>query len=533
MSFCENLLQSWYHTVPTDPFADLSCWETLPEIQRKKMVNGISRNVLGDWTPCQLALSWGRKDVVNHLLFMGADMDAPGKTGMNPLHVLLILLYYRPQESVWVDMLLWWLKHGVDIHRIGLFFTEDGYEAWNPIDLLNHLVNRDKPLIVRFPRSIRVRISPTFSPSMTNHIEKAFLILLCFGARPHIHCPLLDPFLSWSWEDLAIGIENGEDLLSDFSRSLFHLPSTVSPLDLSRRVKYWGKHGSSHFTVDVKNKIKEKRRQRFTDKGLRYYDPCFEEDESGMTIPEEFVSLSEGKHAFAFHKTLIPYFLREQINPLTRKPIDVSCLHRWLKDVETDGWTSYLFDIDDYLHPCRVWTIDPLDPDKRERQKIRIVMDHILKIVTTRFTYSNIIKVFSISSCEISYLCHVLSMAPYHFHVFRSLPLEIQRKDLLLQMFVEKILLFLQDSIENAIVTFCFVMEEILQDIHTYSMIHQIMRDHKQFLSDLFRKDLLEILFSQPDIADLFRDRVGYIHLHTFQEIWNRLLRYHTFQCAS
>lgn len=485
-----------------------------------KIVNGIdarsNRPVL--WSPLQLAVTWTDETtivaVTEELVLMGADMNGVTLCGLNALHILILLLFFRRSQRHDARMLEWWMSKGVDVHAHSVLFDQrqKEYRILSPLDIIISLYS--KTLHLEPSLYLPAYCGPKKRASVPKRqLKKLLGLLVCYGARSSEPCPLLDevmvtlprlPFRSLTF-------------LRDYLEVRLKLPLHLSSTDMRERLNFlhrWGRFADHDEIVRCR--------------GSRYYpktpetesiynNPNFEPDSEFM--PYEYLGYvdTHRRHYF-FHKTMVPSILRSGENPFTRETIPVVTLRQWFQDMSQRPYTfQQVFTLresldEDGVHlwgPAAATTPSALEDDAKKN----FVLHFVHGVLSHNFPYTNILHLSMLHAQEVVYLCSVLSVE-YHLTTFAQCPLEGA-----LGFFSKRVLASVMDETFPLDVLH-FGIEDGLQDISTFHLVKKLLDESPMSFEDPF----LDIIMSLPEVGDVIRDRLGYVHLGYFHEVWQRLV---------
>jgi hypothetical protein len=275
-----------------------------------------------------------------------------------------------------------------------------------------------------------------------------------------------------------------------------------------------------HFLCRVRDKLdyewiaSERKKQMYPqEKNIHYYNELSED--YGEFLPHEYV-VSVDKHGeeFWFHKTMLVYLFQHQVNPLTRTEIDVSLLRQWFVECTTAplcfGGVTLL------RETLRHKDYKSLLLGTKVKDVIQthvFFFQHIDSLISLYFPYSNWIKVLNLCPHEIIFMAYILTQEPYELTYFYALS-HGNGQDLL-KSFAKITFDYILEN--NLLEQLFFGIENCLQDITCFSLIQQnsVRVSHENFL---------ESILNIPQIGDILRDRIGFIHLGQFYQIWQRLV---------
>ena len=506
------MLDHWFYEIPEDPLLDLRRMVTgTSRDHRLKIINGIDprSNVPMKWSPLQLALTWPRSntmmETVEELVLMGADVNRVSLCGLNPLHLLIFLLMFRISSSHREEMLFleWWISKGVDVHTSCILKDEkdNQYHILSALDLLVHLVTKSFHVLpsIYLPSYVHFSNHPH-----KKNVKRILALLLCFGATVSKPSLVIDHVLTW----LQTNPLGSYSFLRDYTEVRLKLPRHGTVRHLQRRLRLLQQHAAS---IDVEQATHERKKRYAANNQASYSNPYFES--KGEFMPYEFLGYTDGTDKqYYFHKSMIPSILQSQENPFTRTSIPVSVLRQWFHGMSQRPYCFSLTMLRDSVVDGRLVLWD----DPVQGTSIHHFALHFIHgMLSINFPYTNILSVTSLSSAELRYVCHVLSKDPYELDVFQTRPLE---DDWLVYFLKQSLRYVLTKS--SAMDLLYFGLEDALQDISSFHLVQKILNDSTMS----FRDSFVDVIMNLPAVGDIIRDRLGYVHLGYFHEIWKRFV---------
>jgi hypothetical protein len=284
----------------------------------------------------------------------------------------------------------------------------------------------------------------------------------------------------------------------------------LTAVEVRRRLGYLRVFSS--FSIDFSGIAASRRGLFLPGREEDYYNPEFEE--AGEFMPYEYMGYEDGHgRTFRFHKSMVPAMFRTAINPFTREPIPQETLRDWLGRM--NGFHR-AFLLRDSLtgHGLSLW-----DAPTATTDTTRHGFDFLCEVLSPHFPYTNIAHVQSLPTKEVAYLCSVLSDEPYTLSGFGG----YESAPDVLQFFQQTAFGHLMNP-RNALEVFHFGLEDGYQDIRCYHLIRKAM-PAEELVS--FHDSFLVVVTLVPEVGEVIRDRVGYVHLGYFSEIWRRVATIH------
>jgi len=504
------MLERWFLHIPTEPLADL---RRAAEDTGSRMADTITPP--RRWNLLQAAFSWGdkhvTKPVVEELVLMGVDINTRVMCGLNALHMIILLLFARRDVGYDSGMLEWWISKGADVAVMAVIYDiqQRRYRVLSPLDMVLALYARD--LVVFLPDYLPActryaPANPTRKKSVyKQEVKKLIWLLLCGGATTSIKTRELDEVrAAMSAHKLP-----SYPFLTDYLKTRLKFPESLTATEVRRRIHYLRVFSS--FPVDVSG-IADLRRDRFlSGREEDYYNPEFEE--AGEFMPYEYMGYKDSQgRTFHFHKSMVPAMFRTATNPFTREPIPQETLRGWLDRM--NGFPR-AFLLRDSLtdHGLLLWDATATATATATRHGF----DFLYEVLSPHFPYTNVAHVQSLSIKEVAYLCSVLSGEPYSLTGFGRYEGAPDVVDFFQQTAFGHLM-----NPRSALEVFHFGLEDAYQDIRCYHLIKKVMPEVVSF-----RDSFLVVVTIAPEVGDVIRDRVGYVHLGYFHEIWRRVATIH------
>jgi len=518
------MLHHWFQEIPSDPLHDLLEISGSKE-HMEKIVNGIDTryNRPLPWTPLQIAMTWNNMTnihkVVEELVLMGADMNGMASCGLNALHLLLLFLFYRrSQGNEDVQLLEWWMAKGADAHAFAVFFDkkQKQYRVLSPLDMVLGL--QSKTLTVEASSYFPGHCVPFLKKRA--HIKKSHFktivgLLLCYGVQSSERSPLLEevrsslatmPFHSPSYP-----------FLRDYTEARFKLPLGLSFSEILRRLSFLDQNARY---VDHDDIVRHRETRFFdveqhTTGGGVYANPDLEDKAEFM--PYEYLGYVDvQQRAYYFHKTMVPSVLQSRENPFTREVIPLETRRQWFHEMSQ---RPYIFQqvrvLRDTVHAEKGLLLWDATENKEENKKKYFAFQFAHNLLAHNFPYTNIHHISTLHRREIVYVCHMLCHDPYLIPQYCGCPMD----DGALDFFSRQTIVYLMDD-SLPLDLLHFGVEEAIQDISCYHLVKKwLLEFHMSF-----QEPFLDVITTLPSVGDVIRDRIGYVHLGYFHEIWQRLV---------
>jgi hypothetical protein len=450
---------------------------------------------------------------------MGADMNGMASCGLNALHLLVLLLFYRSsQENEDAQLLEWWMAKGADAHAFAVVFDKKQrqYRIVSPLDMLLGL----------YSKTLSLHSSSYFPGYCTPFLKKRVGIkktrlktivglFLCYGATSSEQSPLLEevrvslakmPFRSPSCT-----------FLRDYTEVRFKLPLGLPLPEIRRRLSFLDRNARY---VDHDDIVRHRELHYFknvdknTGTGV-YANPDLEDMAEFM--PYEYLGYADvHQRPYYFHKTMVPSVLQSKENPFTREVIPLETRRQWFHEMSK---RPYIFQqvsvLRDTVHSEKGLLLWKVTEDKEENKKKHFALEFAHRLLARNFPYTNIHHISTLHSREIGYVCHLLCSDPYLIAPYYDCPVD----DGALDFFSRQTIVYLMDD-SMPLDLLHFGVEEAIQDISCYHLVKNLLQDFRMS----FQEPFLDVITSLPDVGDVIRDRIGYVHLGYFHEIWQRLV---------
>jgi len=508
------MLDHWCREIPQDPVHDLQqlvAKGNPREIPR--LVNGIDArsNRPLQWTPLQLALAWTDKkktvETIEELVIQGADLNAPALSGINALHTILLLLFFRDVALHDATMLEWWMSKGVDVHApaIVLDTRYNVFQTLTPLDLLVALGKKTVRVdpFTYLPPFVGARKHPRRPRSF----QKLVALFLCYGATTTEPSRLVDRVR----EEVATLPFRSMPFLRDYVETRLKLPAHLSLRDLRHRVAFL-QQNAAH--VDMDEIVQERERRFFPnddDDDVVYTNPHFEPRAEFM--PYEYLGYTEehGGKRYFFHKSMIPSILHTKENPFTRQVIPSGVLRKWFHEMSHRPYFFRLHLLRDGWKNDALCLWDAETPPHKNAPGHHAILHFVHGVLSHNFPYTNILRLSTLSDLQLGYVALVLGREPYG--------LDAYSEDDDLSAFLQTTMAYATDPSFSIDVLY-FGIEDALLDLSCYDLVKHALGNTGM----TFRDPFVEVMTTLPSVGDIIRDRVGYVHLGYFYEIWQRLV---------
>ena len=437
----------------------------------------------------------GVKPAIIELLIHGGDMNVLGLSGLNPLHFLLILVFY---DESYIDHVEWWLSLGANPNQ-QIYIQEMNYLFLTPLEFLlsfhskNWTLDKfhlDHPLLNVLERR---QLSE-------KEMKRMVLLLLCFESQKpeDIH----DPGNLYDHLSSLLVNEISEAMLLEYPflrKKLHHLWKIPYPLpDLYIRHRFLSRYYSL-ITPYAHPREHE---------GV-YLIPTFEQDE--FSPPHEFF---KDQYKTYFHMEMIPSLIREGKNPVTNKMIPLSLKRRWLDRLEH-------FPIFPHRSPKENLGRLPFvfqPPSKPNR--FLIMLDWIQEMMRSVHPYSNIVFVKKFKPFEVEFVVYILQNNPYFLSGFSRAKTRIT--------LLEVILTYLLSADKNENINkIHFGFEECYEDIK----MHKLILESLERTGSSFSYNFYEVMI-QTEVFNLLSERIGYFSMYEMSILWDRICHLHALQSA-
>jgi len=509
------MLQNWLYAVPKDPLRDLD--EIIHREGQKDIINGVDTitHMYCNWSPIQLALSWSNdgfiKETIDRLLYMGADMNAPSRKGINALHLLILFIFFRRQPLQDIHLLEWLLTRGANVNIPAILYDVHlrDYVSYSPLSLFITLIKGECKISSRSYMPPNTHYGKQRSKVLAQkHVQRCLLLLLCYGARSNIVCDELEEIFN-----LSVFNTPPYPFLTDYMTVQYKLPPDLEPGEVQKRVQFLHRF-APHISHE---EIIEYRRQIFytNNTTCHYYNTQFEDTAEFM--PYEFLSYTDSKkHVQNFHKTLFTTLVSQKVNPFTKDPIPPHVLQSWCQEMSERPLCFHQVFI--LKETCNSHTINiflKANHMTETNKKNNDVLELCHVLLSACFPYTNLMSAQNLDEDELQYMCRTLADEPYGLEMFTFSP---NKGETVLNFLCRSILSYIQDPLSTCELLH-FGIEDILQDISCFHAITRVF-DNQTFV---FKENFLDIIVQEPMVGDILRDRVGYVHLPLFLEIWKRM----------
>lgn len=507
------MLEHWLLENPKDPIKDLEKVYQMDSATRSKVMNGIhlKANIPLPWNPVQAALCWCNREmgkkVIENLVIHGADMNATSLCGLNALHVMVIRIFFCRDRANDIQMLEWWMSKGVDVRVMSTLFDvqHKKYLVLTPLDTL--LLLWLQKLVVQpdryLPMSAYHGKDKLQKPTKKQFI-RLLLLFLCYGCQTE-----------FEFKNFLIGIDLFQfDFFKDYLITRLKLPcSQHYKKEVQKRVNFlWTFRKYIDFSL-----ITQKREEEQCQTDGIFYTQNMENPSEFMLCEYVIYPENNTKKKIFFHKSMVPNILKIGHNPFTREIIDVSILQKWFRELSLPPLSFHQsFTLQESLQSAWLWNEAFLSNAQSMKKKNGFMI--ISSILSHNFPYTNIIQLCTLPSNQLRYVCFILSSEPFSLLHFKDCPRE-DADSFFLQQCFDCIFdpQFMYESLH-------FAIEDSLQDLKCYTIIQTFLARSDMTFMDPF----MEVILSVPEVGDVIRDRIGYVHLGYFYEIWTRLLVLHT-----
>ena len=508
-------MDPWCRVVPEDPVRDLQ--KTVAESNPReipRLVNGIDTrsNRPLRWTPLQLALAWTDKkktvEAIEELVVQGADFNAPALTGINALHTVLLLLFFRDHTTHDATMLEWWLSKGVDVHAPAIVLDTrwNVFRTFSPLDLLVALGTKTLRMdpCTYLPPFVAGNLRK--HPRRPKGFSKFIALFLCYGGKTSEASTLVDRV----YERVGALPFRSMSFLRDYVETRLKLPTQLSLHDLRHRVAFLLEHAAH---ADMDEIVDERERRLFPhDDDVVYANPNFEPRAEFM--PHEYLGYRDeaGGKQYFFHKSMIASILQTKENPFTRHAIPSGILRKWFHEMSHRPYFFRLHMLRDaWRHDtlCMWDTERPLEKNAKDNH--HAILHFVHGVLSHNFPYTNILRLLTLSDRELGYVARVLGREPYALDAYSGHDR--------LPGFLQTTMAYATDPQFSMDILY-FGVEDALLDLSCYHLVKNAFRGTDMTFQDPF----VDVITNHPSVGDIIRDRIGYVHLGYFYEIWQRLV---------
>jgi hypothetical protein len=151
------------------------------------------------------------------------------------------------------------------------------------------------------------------------------------------------------------------------------------------------------------------------------------------------------------------------------------------------------------------------------------LFQHVDSILTSFFPYSNWMKILSLTNHELQFVADVLSQDPYGLQCYTRFDNSMTPciEDAYMNFAVITFECIFHPQTKTCIEPFYFGVENSLQDLTCFHLIQKVMGPRYKRIS---RDNFLDMILQLPQVGDILRDRIGFVHMGYFDEIWRRLV---------
>jgi len=535
-------LSHWSTHIPRDPLQDIHLITQDPMYHaqdKKKIFCGIDvkRHRYERWNPLQVACLWKpwkrSRDVVTELVFHGADLNQISLCGLNPLHLLILFLFFEKptQKAVYLQRIQWYLSIGARTETPCIVYDTHTQEFLflNALELFEALYTNSLRIdpYAYIPTFLHRRFRANTGPHKVGraHLVTFYLLFFCFGAKMTPEMISRLKCLEWFFPMLY---RNRTRIFKEYLMCRYKL---------SPRVKTWSglqqRVNALHFLksqIDF-SKVGHWRQQtlfpRIGETHQSYFNHEWEDPNEFM--PYEYVSFQHPVtgHEFYFHKSTLPHLFQTRLNPLTLEPLDETILRQWFKQLEAFPRTFHqLFTLEASLASSSIWSMEMVQEDEMKASHRRFVFDFLYSVLSLQFPYNTLKRLVSLPFHDLQYVCHVLSHSPFYFLKYRSVSalrgVSVASLPDLHRLFLQITCFYFLMDPECSHEMFYFAIEEGLQDLSCYQLISDELQKH----ATLFQQNFFEMILNYPSVGDIMHDRLGFVQLEVFYDMWQRFVVY-------
>jgi len=230
-------------------------------------------------------------------------------------------------------------------------------------------------------------------------------------------------------------------------------------------------------------------------------------------MPYEYLGYTEehGGKRYFFHKSMIPSILHTKENPFTRQVIPSGVLRKWFHEMSHRPYFFRLHLLRDGWKNDALCLWDAETPPHKNAPGHHAILHFVHGVLSHNFPYTNILRLSTLSDFQLGYVALVLGREPYG--------LDAYSEDDDLSSFLHTTMAYATDPSFSIDVLY-FGIEDALLDLSCYDLVKHALGNTGM----TFRDPFVEVMTTLPSVGDIIRDRVGYVHLGYFYEIWQRLV---------
>lgn len=487
MSYLINLLKN---NMLINPLYDIKNFlNNIDKYNTQNITNGITTNGLpSKFTP--LMLLWMNKivyiDAIEELILNHADMDLFGIIGLNPLYIILILIFYNVE---YIDHLEYWLSIGANPNKK---YIDKNSKVFTSLEFfINHLENvnwkcQDFEIYNYYDKI-----------NLTNqHINRIIIILLSFNVElsENIYNNNLIYCRSLNIHNISESEIIQYPILEKKLYNIWKIPFPIS--DFFMRHKFLSKY------INLFNEINQ-----ITDNNDIIFTSSFEKE---ININNYLYMIEENNKTFYFSSDLIPKIIKSGKNPLTNNSINYEIRKNWIKKLHKE-YPAFPYKLKSEI-------VSELPKifynDSKLSDEINII-EYLNEWMIRIHPYTNIMNINQWNENKIIYISQILSEIPYSLSKFENINS--------INKFLNVIIYYIfNNDIYDILNKTHFAIEEIIEDIKTYESIILINKKLKiNFNYSFFEAILI------PEIYDVLYERINFYNLNEMSNIYNKICRIH------
>lgn len=484
----------WYKEISNNPIEDIKKYlNEFSPVYHQSILNGKYKN-LSYWTPSQLLLFYNpilQKKTIYYLLQQGIDLNIPSRKGLNFYQLFLILFFFIPefQNKETVSLFIDTLKFGFLPNQ---FMILSPSKIYTILDCFYQLQKKNI-IPTYFFSSQKIYSTFHYQPLSDELYNSIYISLLCYG------CKFLNITSNSSLH--SIHLFNYEEYVKkypifyDYILENYKLPKNISIHEIKKRIEFLYKY-QKKIEYSPKN-IPIQSEKNFFEIDKEYFNLEFIENEKLQCY--EFLSEVNGK--YIFHHTFFPLLYKTKLNPFTRTPISKEQLEKWKNEIYYNFPITTLED-NLLIYP---YFFSSLQINKNDFY-IRNLFFFIENYLSVSHPYHQTYDLVKFKPYEIQYFSHILYYETSFLKKFKK----VIEKPSHLHLF--KVLYYYFKSNVKYVNIIYFLMEEILQDIHSYHRLKSIIDKLDENSTIFYNEYSGRFGTYNPEYMKKFIENLIYIH---------------------
>ena len=462
----------WKNKIPEDPIYEIE--NVLKDIEPEKYLSILSGdyNQLAEWTPTQLLLldnPMKHNQTIQYILEKGVDLGVSCKKGVDFYVLYLLCIFYRVefQKEEYVNLFLDFFRYGQPQESI-FYYKNNIYTLFDTLKLL-----QTKDILSNNSNFFPLSFKKYYQPLCTKLYDLLYISFLCYDCKFFFEKPnyYLDTI---EIKNCIIYLEI-YPIFKNFLIQKFKLPLFLKTDEIQKRIvllHHWKNFLEPYFSSKQSEKPIENDDdfKTVSTEKKQYLNPVLVE----CYMLRDYEFFQHSCQESVFHKNYLPILLHTKKHPYNRVMLSENEIQIWFQEIHN----FYTFPINTIIEAFDSY---PYFFNKitttEENFESRKWFERLSRYFNIHHPYNQISNIRYYQRHEISYVIYKLSQDVTGLkHLKKILKKKYKKNETMILLFCKKLEFYCR-KYNQYINVIHFLIEEIIQDLKSYSKLKDILHD--------------------------------------------------------